>query len=69
MFLPKVDEKREALRKALGDFDGKAVLIMDGCKSHKVQPFLEVFAQKRIEVRFLVPHTSHLTQPLDVGII
>ena len=35
---------------------------------HKIDPFLNDFAQKRIEVRFLVAHTSHLTQPLDLGI-
>ena len=41
---------------------------MDGCTSHKIEPFLDVFAQRRIEVVFLVPYISHLTQALDIGI-
>ena len=68
VFLKRVHEKRKSLHETLGYFDDRAVLIMDGCKSHKIQPFLEEFARRRIEVRFLVAHTSHLTQPLDLGI-
>ena len=52
----------------IGSFNDKAILIMDGFSSHKVEPFLEEFAQRRIEVVFFVAHTSHLTQPLDLGI-
>ena len=68
VFLTKVEEKRARLRRMIGDFDDKVVLIMDGCSAHKIEPFMEVFAQKRIVVRFLVAHSSHLTQPLDLGI-
>ena len=69
VFLPTVEKKRARLREMMGDFNDNVVLIMDGCSSHKIEPFMEVFAQKRIAVRFLVAHTSHLTQPLDLGII
>ena len=41
---------------------------MDNCTTNKIEPFADLLAQKRIVVRFLVPHTSHLTQPLDLGI-
>ena len=68
VFLPSVEEKRAFLQSALRSYNDKAVLIMDGCTSHKIEPFLDVFAQRRIEVVFLVPHTSHLTQALDIGI-
>ena len=30
----------------IGDFDDKVVLIMDGCSAHKIEPTMEVFAQK-----------------------
>ena len=68
VFLPTVEKKRARLRKMMGDFNDKAVLIMDGCSAHKIEPFIEVFQQRRIEVIFLVAHTSHLTQALDLGI-
>ena len=61
VFLPTVDKKRACLREMMGDFNDNVVLIMDGCSAHKIEPFMEVFAQKRISVRFLVPQTSHLT--------
>ena len=68
VFIPKVEETRASLRSCLGPFNDKAVLIMDGCSSHTVEGLEQLFAEKRIEVRFLVPHSSHLTQPLDLGI-
>ena len=68
VFLPTVEKKRARLRKMMGDFNDKAVLVMDGCSAHKIEPFIEAFQQRRIGVVFLVPHTSHLTQALDLGI-
>ena len=68
VFVPAVDERRAALRQQLATFDEKAVLIMDGCKAHKIEPFRELLAQKNIIVVFLVPHSSHVSQALDVGI-
>ena len=49
-------------------FDEKAVLIIDGCTAHKLDPFRQVLAEKNITTVFLVPHSSHLTQPLDLGV-
>ena len=68
VFVPHVEKKREYLRSKLGNFDDKAVLIMDGCSAHKIEEHRAFLAEKRIHVRFLVPHTSHMTQPLDLGI-
>ena len=68
VFVPAVDEPRATLRQQLGTFDEKAVLIMDGCKDHKIEPFRELLVTKNITVVFLVPHSSHLSQPLDLGI-
>ena len=66
--MPAVDERRAVLRQQLGTFDEKAVLIIDGCKAHKIDPFRELLVTKNITVVFLVPHSSHLSQPLDLGI-
>ena len=66
--MPHVEDRRAFLRSKLGPFDDKAVLIMDGCSAHKIQGLEGFLAEKRIQVRFLVAHTSHLTQPLDLGI-
>ena len=68
VFVPAVDERRAALRQQLGTFDEKAVLIIDGCKAHKIEPFRELLDTKNITIVFLVPHSSHLSQPLDLGI-
>ena len=68
VFFPAVDERRAVLRRQLGTFDEKAILIIDGCKAHKLDPFRQLLVEKNITVVFLVPHSSHLTQPLDLGI-
>ena len=68
VFLRHVEKKRKFLRSKLGDFNDWAVLIMDGCSAHKVEEHREFLAANRIRVRLLVAHTSHLTQPLDLGI-
>ena len=52
----------------LGDFDDRAVLLLDGCSCHTSEQFRELLERHNVTMRFLVPHTSHLTQPLDVGI-
>ena len=68
IFLPHVEERREVLRRQRGNFNERAVLIMDGCTCHKLTPFLTLLASKNVTPVFLVPHSSHLTQPLDLGI-
>ena len=68
VFVPAVDERRAVLRQQLGTFDEKAALIIDWFKAHKIEPFRELLDTKNITVVFLVPHSSHLSQPLDLGI-
>ena len=66
VFIPNVEAKREALRQRLGTFDERAVLILDGCSSHKKEEHRLLLESKNITMMFLVPHSSHLTQPLDL---
>ena len=56
------------MRELLGDFDDRAVLILDGCSSHLNGQFRQVLEEHRVTMRFLVSHTSHLTKPLDIEI-
>ena len=56
------------MRQRLQHFNGKAVLILDGCTCHKMERFQTLLESKNIIMMFLVPHSSHLTQPLDLGI-
>ena len=68
VFLPAVEEKRRERTAKLGEFNDRALLILDGCSSHLRGLFREVLDEHRVMMRFLPSHTSHLTQPLDVGI-
>lgn len=45
-----------------------AVLIIDGCTCHDSDVFLDLCLDHGIIPIFLPPHTSHMTQPLDLGI-
>lgn len=50
------------------EYDGKAVLIMDGFLGHvNAIETLDLEAEN-LEIHYLVPHTSDMLQPLDVGI-
>ena len=44
------------------------MLIFDGYGSHITQPFIEYCWEHRIRPFQLPPHSTHLLQPLDVGI-
>jgi hypothetical protein len=43
------------------------MLVLDGHKSHKLADFQEYYKAHNIITLCLLPHSSHLTQPLDVG--
>ncbi len=45
-----------------------AMLIVDGFDSHMTIPFLELCKEAKIVLYKLSPHSTHLTQPLDVGV-
>ena len=44
------------------------LLICDGHDSHISADFVTFCIQKRIDIILLPPHSSHLLQPLDVGV-
>ena len=47
IFLPCVEERREAMRRQRGHFNERAVLIMDGCTSHKLEEFQNLLESKK----------------------
>lgn len=59
IFEPATREKAE---------DKKRLLICDGHESHVSPKFVSFCIDHNIELVLLVPHSSHLTQPLDVGV-
>ena len=67
VFIPHVEETRRVLRQKIGPFDDRAVLLLDGCSSHKMAAHAELLASKNITLVFLPAHSSHLTQPFDLG--
>lgn len=44
------------------------MLILDGHKTHSVQETMDICQAHAIDTCFLPPHTSHILQPLDIGI-
>jgi transposase len=61
VFFPAVEAKREEM-----GYSGNAILILDGLSAHHSEVLLAACADRKVEVVFLVPHSSHLTQPLDL---
>ena len=55
-------------RSNLGKDQERILLVMDGHGTHTVQESVGYCAANRIDLCFLPPHTSHILQPLDVGI-
>lgn len=64
IFVPHI----QSLRARRGCPDQKAFLIMDNCTCHESDAIYEICHKYGIEVLPLVPHSSHLTQQLDIGI-
>ena len=64
VILPYVTKKR----REIGREDEVAVLILDGCTSHKLSPEMERKCDGVLELFKLPAHSSHLLQPLDLGI-
>ena len=57
----------EARRRALEAPDAKALILLDGCLAHS-KDVLEKVSIGGISYHYFVPHSSHLSQPLDRGI-
>ena len=49
-------------------YKGKTVLLMDNYGAHNQKRIEDLCKKNNIVLHFLVPHSSHLTQPLDLGI-
>ena len=69
VFLPHVYIKRLFLGWVLGRFNQRAVLILDNCSCHAAEEFQRWLLEDHNVLMFFLPSkTSHLTQPLDVGV-
>lgn len=50
------------------DYSKPRLLTLDNHASHCTQEFIEECMNRNILLLFLPPHSSHITQPLDVGV-
>jgi hypothetical protein len=57
----------EATRAALG-YNGRGILLLDGCTSHSGEWFLDEATWRGVEPIFFPPHSSDQVQPMDLGI-
>lgn len=60
--IPWINQKRIEIRKE----ESRAMFILDNHTTRKNEGLMEKFFENRIDVLFLPPNTTHLTQPLDV---
>lgn len=67
IFFPDVEKKLREEQMRSG-YNGKAYLILDGFSCHKKAFEQYDLNEKKIELIFLPPHSSHITQPLDLVI-
>lgn len=67
IFLPTVQEKWIIENRRSG-YTGNAVLILDGFSAHAKALSQIQLANYHLSLIFLVPHSSHLCQPLDLSI-
>lgn len=65
IFFPNIEKKLQEEKERSG-FDGKAVLILDGCSCHAAALKQYNLDEKKLTLIYLVPHSSHITQPLDL---
>ena len=63
VFAPAVTKTRKDIQ-----FFGVGILLLDGFSAHISKHFFEKMYALNIQVFFLPSHSSHLTQPLDLGI-
>lgn len=61
IFIPSVEELRQR-----ENYDGSAILILDGLSAHHADDFYELCEVNNIKIKFLVPHSSDQCQPLDL---
>lgn len=67
IFFPEVERRwNEEHQRTV--YNGNAVQIIDGCSTHGAAFRLFNLVEKHIDIIYLVPHSSHLTQPLDFAL-
>jgi hypothetical protein len=60
IFLPDVAHRRKQFA-----YQGKVILLIDGFKGHAYDTFEQECIDNDIQVKYLIAHSSHMTQPLD----
>ena len=55
-------------RNSLNKAERRILLLLDGHATHTHGPNIELCRANNIDVCFLPPHTSHILQPLDIGV-
>ena len=61
IFISYIDSKRKEM-----DYTGPAVLILDGWSCHYTPNLYRLCTKYSIKIFFLLPHSSNLSQPLDL---
>jgi hypothetical protein len=61
VFIPDLQQRRERM-----NYRGRAILIMDQFSGHRYENLGAQCSDNNIFIKYLVPHTSHLCQPLDL---
>jgi hypothetical protein len=61
IFFPSLKYKRLAV-----GYNGNALLIMDGFSAHESEAFRNNCMKSKVIISYLVPHSSDVTQPLDL---
>lgn len=61
VFEPYIKSKRQKYQ-----YNGPAILLIDGCTAHYTTKFFKICNNNNIKIFFLPPHSSHLSQPLDL---
>lgn len=59
VFIPHIEKK---------NIEGKCMLIMDCHRSHTQKRFQEICKEHNIIPMYLPPHSTHILQPLDLGV-
>jgi hypothetical protein len=61
VFIPDLQQRRERTK-----YQGPAILIMDQFSGHQYENLAAQCGDNNVVIKYLVPHTSHLCQPLDL---
>ena len=68
VIIPYITNTRKELGDENGEYTGKGLIICDGFSGHISDYFFQVCKKCNMQVFFLPSHSSHITQPLDLGL-